>query len=112
MSNVTCELRPQSVSAHRACNECLVSGGVGHSGFDMLFQAKESEPVNCVTALASWTIATNGRFPGSWSSALGTLRAATNCFFTALNWSAGKPTVAVTCNVSKVEFDPQRIAKQ
>ena len=72
MSNVTCELRPQSVSAHRACNECLVSGGVGHSGFDMLFQAKESEPVNCVTALASWTIATNGRFPGSWSSALGT----------------------------------------
>ena len=50
----------------------LRCAGAGH--------VKENEPVICTTALAS--------------------RVATNCFFTALNWSAGKPTVAVTCNLS------------
>jgi hypothetical protein len=35
-------------------------------------QVNENEPVICATALASGTVAANGRFPGSWSSAWGT----------------------------------------
>jgi hypothetical protein len=35
-------------------------------------KGNENEPVICATALASLTVAANGRFPGSWLSAWGT----------------------------------------
>ena len=35
-----------------------------------------------------------------WLTGLGTLRVATNCFITALNWSTGKQTVVDTRLVS------------
>jgi hypothetical protein len=38
-------------------------------------------------------------------SAVGTLQVATNCFFTALNWTAGKLTVVCARLVSKPELD-------
>jgi hypothetical protein len=44
-------------------------------------------------ALASRTKAANGRFSLCSMASKGTLRVATNCFFTALNWTTGKLTV-------------------
>ena len=42
------------------------------SPYTIMTTLKENEPAVCVAALASWTVATNARFPESWSSVLGT----------------------------------------
>jgi hypothetical protein len=59
-----------------------------------------SEPNIRAAALASRIMTTIVRLPRSWASALGTLQVATNCFFMALSWGTGKPTVAKTRYVS------------